>query len=223
MLVCLCFLCVLIKLTSGQDKLMAFQVAFSEDCSNTEPRDQIPHGVKACTVDDVIHKKWLSKYSMIFLIWYKLPKVIVIACICYCLTFCFGSSEFKSTFLQLFWSTVKSFWRAVKQMAMWSLVLPTHRSCNESTVQYGRITPLSRRPLGLGHWNACSTMPLLVVLGTRRRRWVRVLVYMFFIFLSSFFQNFIFFVIVYGYDICVCMWVGECVYVYLHQFSTLFR
>lgn len=68
MLVCLCFLCVLIKLTSGQDKLMAFQVAFSEDCSNTEPRDQIPHGVKACTVDDVIHKKWLSKYSMIFLI-----------------------------------------------------------------------------------------------------------------------------------------------------------
>ncbi|XP_037802804.1 protein KIAA0100-like [Penaeus monodon] len=35
------------------------QVAFSEDCSNTEPRDQIPHGVKACTVDDVIHKKWL--------------------------------------------------------------------------------------------------------------------------------------------------------------------
>ncbi|XP_047490285.1 protein KIAA0100-like [Penaeus chinensis] len=35
------------------------QVAFSEDCSNTEPRDQIPHGVKAYTVDDVIHKKWL--------------------------------------------------------------------------------------------------------------------------------------------------------------------
>ncbi|XP_066979648.1 LOW QUALITY PROTEIN: protein hobbit [Macrobrachium rosenbergii] len=35
------------------------QVAFSEDCSNQEPRDQTLHGVKACTTDDVIHKKWL--------------------------------------------------------------------------------------------------------------------------------------------------------------------
>ncbi|XP_045624095.1 protein hobbit [Procambarus clarkii] len=35
------------------------QVAFSEDCSNTEPRDQTLHGVKACTTDDVIHKRWL--------------------------------------------------------------------------------------------------------------------------------------------------------------------
>ncbi|XP_071525678.1 protein hobbit isoform X2 [Panulirus ornatus] len=35
------------------------QVAFSEDCSNTEPRDQTLHGVNACTADDVIHKKWL--------------------------------------------------------------------------------------------------------------------------------------------------------------------
>ncbi|XP_076059759.1 bridge-like lipid transfer protein family member hobbit isoform X2 [Oratosquilla oratoria] len=35
------------------------QVAFSEDCSNTEQRDNTLHGVKACTTDDVIHKKWL--------------------------------------------------------------------------------------------------------------------------------------------------------------------
>ena len=34
-------------------------VAFSEDCSNNEPRDRTLLGVKASTTDDVLHKKWL--------------------------------------------------------------------------------------------------------------------------------------------------------------------
>ena len=37
------------------------QVAFSEDCSNNEPRDRVLQGVKASTTDDVLYKKWLSK------------------------------------------------------------------------------------------------------------------------------------------------------------------
>ncbi|XP_050696104.1 protein KIAA0100-like [Eriocheir sinensis] len=35
------------------------QVAYSEDCSKEYERDQVLHGLKACTKDDVIHKRWL--------------------------------------------------------------------------------------------------------------------------------------------------------------------